>query len=117
MGSRGSTANGYVKVKNSGMIFWEDKLLLGGTLALGLQFLYVGVRVRFDRSYAWFGVFLLSSLPILAWGLPGTGHFGGAAFPGDQSLPILAVAMAAAPSMVLFVFHVTGVYHRGAFAL
>ncbi|GEM_PF-3676646 len=48
------------------MIFWAVKFIWIGIAALGLQFLYVGVRVRFDRNYAFFGLSLLPGLAILA---------------------------------------------------
>lgn len=97
-------------------MFWGEKVIWGGTLALGLQFFYVGSRVRFDRSYAWFGISLLLSLPVLAWGIPGSRHPLEALAPGSGSLAAQAAALAMMPALILFFFHVTGVFLRAGFA-
>jgi signal transduction histidine kinase len=89
----------------------------GGTLALGLQFLFIGSRVRFDKSYAWFGAcLLLFSLLFFgdAWGLRNPSDVAGFA---RWTLLAHVAALALMPTLALFFFHVTGVFLRRGLAV
>lgn len=47
------------------MIFWVIQFLWSAILAFGIQFLYVGLRVRFDKSYVLFGFALVLMAALL----------------------------------------------------
>lgn len=98
------------------MIFWAEKFIWCGALALGFQFLYTGIRVRFDRSFAWFGSsLLLFSLLFIgdAWGLRNPLD---AAEYARWTFLAHAAALALLPSLILFFFHITGVFLRAGLA-
>ena len=96
------------------MIFWMQKFIWCGTLALGLQFLYIGIRVRFDRSFVWFGLSLLLFAMVLlgdAWGLRdplvGTKY-------ARWTLVAHEGALALFPAIIWFCFHITGQFLKRA---
>jgi signal transduction histidine kinase len=73
------------------MAYWVIQFLWSGILAFGIQFLYVGIRVRFDRNYIRFGCVLILMAALLAgvvWPGPDPDHGRGTP-PGTFSMALL----------------------------